>query len=410
MKNIIFYILAITLFGSQKMYCQVNTTQNNNFEYLKEKLSYTTFYKIAVILKPENYSLHKEDEGLSKPNVTNNGLVQVTSHTEEKTELITMGQIALWGIEKSIDNETGIIYYFRNDSTEVTSVFYPYTTMAKYKQLANGTSTWQEHIGTTNTIAEQKNEKKRYTCSESNIVSGKGIDTTARDAEYYGLPSFSPKVRFNPKNSRAEISDWFVPVQINKMDSLCIRSFIKGGDKEKCAQSSSTSNATEEVKSKIEALVNVVNTWTTLSNSEQPILDNEMRMPPYKAAADYNNIGEFLAQVVPSSDILYFRNTSNDYCNAEIERQFSKKVVKTNQINQDAYWQNVYEDDKVSISIFLRITIAPLTYSEARDKYKEFVINGMDYEANKQIENDNPFYSEEGVESLPIWIMNGFKH
>lgn len=47
------------------------------------------------------------------------------------------------------------------------------------------------------------------------------------------LKQFSPKIRYNPKNKRAELIDWFVPLQITNMDTTCIRNFVKGGDNEK---------------------------------------------------------------------------------------------------------------------------------------------------------------------------------
>lgn len=409
MKTLNFLLVVIIPFFTSNSYAQ--TVKKNDYE--QKKLTYNTFYVIKVRNKTSNYSLHNEKEGLSNPNSTANGLVEATSKLVDESNLFFAGNLFLWGIEKNIDPETGFINFYKTDSTIADYLYDPaFSTRAEYKQVGNTTQTWQQHVNNTNTIAEQKNDKKRYTCSDGTLVFGKNLDDEKMNEP---LKQFSPKIRYNPKNKRAELIDWFVPLQITNMDTTCIRNFVKGGDKEKCTLSSSTNDATDEVKQKLEAMTTIVNSWTTLLNCETAFADGEMRLPAYKPKENYTNAGEFLANAFLTTKIFDFYSfssdkSSTDYFRGKIEETLTIKEVKTNQINQDAYWQNVYEDQNVRIQIDLTIEIGLKTFKEASD-LTEYSLKNYGYSDNLRRYTTLPSETkneEVTIIDLPKWIIDAF--
>lgn len=76
--------------------------------------------------------------------------------------------------------------------------------------------------------------------------------------------------------------------------------------------SSSTNDATDEVKQKLEAMTTIVNSWTTLLNCETAFADGEMRLPAYKPKENYTNVGEFLANAFLTTKIFDFYSFSSD--------------------------------------------------------------------------------------------------
>jgi hypothetical protein len=412
MKNLFFilFIIAINAFSSQKTIAQSGKTiEYTNAGSKIEKLTFNIFYIMQVTNKVQSYALHNENEGLSKPNSTSNGLIESTTDFNELTSLVAVGDISLWNIQKSVDTETGIEYYYKTDSTyRVNKIGLPSGAVGKYKQVNNSTNTWQQNMGITNTIAEQKGEKKRYSCNESNMVSGKSLyNQNLSELDYFDQ-NYNPKLRYNPKNKNAELSDWFVPIRIEAMDSTCLRTSGKGGDLEKCTQASFSTDATDEVKQKIEGLATVVNSWNSLFNTDAVVASGEMRFPPYKAEADYTNASEFLANAVLSSKEFDVYNYGDKSCSGALEHFFKIKEVKKNEINQDSYWQNVYEDQNVSIRIFLRLKIAPMTMTYASSEvFKDYNNNEIRHLIDREFKGDEVSI-DEVVKGLPSWVSKTF--